>query len=522
MREPRLTYANIGVFAPRLFAGLAAERARLFPWLYAAARAGRVTGEHATARWFNVGTPAELERVDAELRGRAHLRILTMNIDRHRERRARVLQAMADRGGGVAVHFTAPERLRNRDAEYPYRFDSSFWYLTGFAEPDSALVLVAHGGQRQAILFCREKHEERELWDGFRYGPELAQAAFGFDAAHPIERMDEVVPDLLADSPALFYALGASPALEARVQGWLQKVRAQARTGRRAPASVHDLATVVDEMRLVKDASEVETMRRAARISAAAHARAMRACRVGMREFEIEAELLYEFRRQGAQSPAYPSIVAAGPNACVLHYPAGHAEVKDGDLVLIDAACEVDGYAADITRTFPANGRFTAEQRAVYDVVLAAQQAAHRTRRGPAGTSTRRTRRRRACSRRDSSTSACSPDRSTARWSRSRSASSSCTRPGTGSGWTCTTSATTASRPPRGKGEERPWRILVPGMVTTVEPGLYIRPAPNVDERFHHIGIRIEDDVVITADGCDVLSADAPKSPDDIEALMKR
>ena len=226
-----------------------------------------------------------------------------MNIDRHRERRARVLQAMADRGGGVAVHFTAPERLRNRDAEYPYRFDSSFWYLTGFAEPDSALVLVAHRGQRQAILFCREKHEERELWDGFRYGPELAQAAFGFDAAHPIERMDEVVPDLLADSPALFYALGASPALDARVQGWLQKVRAQARTGRRAPASVHDFATVVDEMRLVKDASEVETMRRAARISAAAHARAMRACRVGMREFEIEAELLHEFRRQGAQSP---------------------------------------------------------------------------------------------------------------------------------------------------------------------------------------------------------------------------
>ena len=444
-----------------------------------------------------------------------------MQIDRHRERRARVLQAMADRGGGVAVHYTAPERLRNRDAEYPYRFDSSFWYLTGFAEPDSALVLVAHRGQRQAILFCREKHEERELWDGFRYGPELAQTAFGFDAAHPVERMDEVVPDLLADCPALFYALGANPELETRVQGWLQKVRAQARTGRRAPASVHDLGTVVDEMRLVKDASEVETMRRAARISAAAHGRAMRACRVGMREFEIEAELLYEFRRQGAQSPAYPSIVAAGPNACVLHYPAGHAEVKDGDLVLIDAACEVDGYAADITRTFPANGRFTAEQRAVYDVVLAAQQAAigearpGRDFNAPHEAATRVLTQGLI----DLGLLAGSLDGALE--------SKACRqffmhRTGHWLGLDVHDVGDYREPAAAKEGEERPWRNLVPGMVTTVEPGLYIRPAPNVDERFHHIGIRVEDDVVITADGCDVLSADAPKSPDDIEALMKR
>ena len=212
-----------------------------------------------------------------------------MNIDRYRERRARVLQAMVDRGGGIAVHFTAPERMRNRDSDYPYRYDSTFWYLTGFAEPDSALVLLGHGHRREALLFCREKHEESEIWNGFRHGPELAQAAFGFDAAHPIERIDEIAPELMADCPALFHALAADPALDARIQRWLQKVRSQSRTGRRAPTAAHDLNAIVDEMRLVKDAVELETMRRASRISAGAHVRAMRACRVGIREYELEA-----------------------------------------------------------------------------------------------------------------------------------------------------------------------------------------------------------------------------------------
>ncbi len=274
-------------------------------------------------------------------------------------------------------------------------------------------------------------------------------------------------------------------------------------------------------MRLVKDAGEVETMRRAARISAAAHARAMRACRVGMREFEIEAELLYEFRRQGAQSPAYPSIVAAGPNACVLHYPAGHAEVKDGDLVLIDAACEVDGYAADITRTFPANGRFTAEQRAVYDVVLAAQQAAMGEARpgrdfnAPHEAATRvLTQGLIDLGLLAGSLDGALESKSFRQFFMHK----------TGHWLGLDVHDVGDYREPAAakEGEERAWRVLVPGMVTTVEPGLYIRPAPNVDERFHHIGIRIEDDVAITADGCDVLSADAPKSPDDIEALMKR
>jgi Xaa-Pro aminopeptidase len=444
-----------------------------------------------------------------------------MHIDRYRERRARVLQAMVDRGGGVAVHFTAPGRVRNRDAEYPYRYDSSFWYLTGFAEPDSALVLVAHGGRREALLFCREKHPERELWDGFRYGPELARPAFGVDAAHPIERLDDLLPEALADAPALFYALGSDAALDARVHGWLSKVRAQARAGRRAPAAAHDLAAIVDELRLVKDADEIATMRRAARISAAAHLRAMRACRPGVREYELEAELLHEFRRQGAQSPAYPSIVAAGSNACVLHYPAGHAEAKDGDLVLIDAACEVDGYAADVTRTFPANGRFSAEQRAVYDVVLAAQQAAiDAVRPGQPFDAPH-----------DAATRVLTQgliDIGLLGGTLDDALAANAVRQffmhRTGHWLGLDVHDVGDYREPGAEAEaggERRWRTLVPGMVTTVEPGLYIRPAPNVDERFHHIGIRIEDDVAVTADGHDVLSSDAPKRAGDIESAMR-
>ena len=444
-----------------------------------------------------------------------------MNIDRYRERRARVLQAMADRGGGVAVHFTAPERMRNRDSEYPYRYDSTFWYLTGFAEPDSALVLVALGKRREALLFCREKHEESEIWNGFRYGTELAQAAFGFDAAHPIERIDEIVPEVIADSPALFHSLATDPVLDARLQKWLQKVRAQSRTGRRAPSAAHDLATIVDEMRLVKDAVELDTMRRAARISASAHVRAMRACHVGMHEYELEAELLHEFRKQGAQSPAYTSIVAAGPNACVLHYAAGHSEAKDGDLVLIDAACEVNGYAADVTRTFPANGRFGTEQRAVYEVVFAAQQAAIEAVRPGNDFNAAH----------DAATRVLTQgliDLRLLEGSLDGALESKSFRQffmhKTGHWLGLDVHDVGDYREPTAtaEGAERPWRRLVPGMVTTVEPGLYIRPAPNVDERFHHIGVRIEDDVVVTSEGCEVLSIDAPKSVADIEAVMAR
>src|SRR4051812_23629110 len=294
------------------------------------------------------------------------------HLSHYAERRRRLCRQM---GTGIAIVPTAPERIRNRDSDYLYRFDSYFYYLTGFPEPDAVLVLIS-GAQPRAILFCRERNPERELWDGVRYGPEGAKEIFGLDEAYPISELDERLPKLLADQPALFYPVGADAGWDARMIGWLNRVRALARTGVAAPAAIQDVRVLVDEMRLVKDDAETAVMRRAASISSAAHERAMRVTRPGRWEYEIEAELLYEFRRSGAQFPAYWPIVAGGANACVLHYVANDAPLNDGDLLLIDAGGELDGYASDITRTFPVNGRFTAPQREVYEIVLAAQLAA--------------------------------------------------------------------------------------------------------------------------------------------------
>ena len=442
-----------------------------------------------------------------------------MNPDVFRSRRARVMDAMAARGGGVAVHFTAPERLRNRDSEFPYRFDSSFWYLTGFPEPGAALVLRATGARREALIFCRRRDAEREIWEGFRYGPEAAATAFGFDAGHPIETLDAAMPTLLADAPALFYALASGAEFDVRVERWLGDLRAKARSGTRAPAALLDLTEVVDELRLIKDEHELDTMRRAAQITTSAHERVMRACRPGLREYELEAELLHEFRRHGSPSPAYTSIVAAGANACVLHYPAGNAELRDGDLCLVDAGCEVSGYASDVTRTFPVNGRFGGEQRAVYEVVLAAQQAALAAVKPGAAF--------------DEPHAAAT-----------RVIAEGLIDLGVLTGTVDDAIASGAHRnffmhrtshwlgldvhdvgdcreqvaaPAEG---ERPWRRLAAGMTLTVEPGVYLRPAANVPARFHDIGVRIEDDVLVTATGHDVLSH-APKRIDDIEALMR-
>ena len=287
-------------------------------------------------------------------------------------RRLRLAQAMQ---AGVAVLPTAPERVRNRDTHYPFRFDSHFWYLTAFPEPEAVLVIVA-GESPRSILFCRERSAEREVWDGFRYGPEAARERFGFDATFPISALDAEMPKLLANQPALYYPLGADPAWDARALKWLNAVRENARTGIAAPERVHDVRALIDEMRLIKGADELAIMRSAATISAAAHRRAMLATRPGRMEHEVEAELLYEFRRRGAQFPAYWPIVAGGANACVLHYVFNDAELRDGELLLIDAGCELQGYASDITRTFPVNGRYSGAQRDVYELVLAAQQAA--------------------------------------------------------------------------------------------------------------------------------------------------
>ncbi|MEW6763407.1 MAG: aminopeptidase P N-terminal domain-containing protein [Pseudomonadota bacterium] len=435
------------------------------------------------------------------------------------ERRARLAARMEP--GAVAVLATAPESLRNGDSEYPYRHDSYFYYLSGFTEPESVLVLVAALGDApaRAILFCREKNVEREIWDGFRYGPEAARIAFGFDEAYPIDELDAQMAGLLANAPALYYALGHSAALDAQVSGWLKAVRAKSRTGIAAPSTTHHLLGILDEMRLLKDAGEQALMGRAARIAAGAHARAMRFTRPGVFEYEIEAELLHEFRRHGAQFPAYTPIVASGANACVLHYNANNRQCLDGELVLVDAGCELDGYASDITRTWPVNGRFSAPQRALYELVLQAQEAAF---------------------------AAIVPGRP---YSDVHTAAVNVLAGGmlelglidrTKYGTAEDAVLDKAHLPfyMHGTGHwlgmdvhdvgpyrdltlpDRPSRPLQPGMALTVEPGIYVRPGEGVPEEFWNIGIRIEDDVVVTDDGCRILSGDAPKRVADIETLM--
>ena len=281
-----------------------------------------------------------------------------------RQRRLSLLARMGE-GGGVAVIPTAPERIRNRDTTFPFRADSYFHYLTGFPEPEAVLVLVA-GDEPRSILFCRDKDIDKEIWDGFRHGPDGAREVFGFDAAHPIGELDIQLAELLADQPALWYSLGHDAAWDARISTALNAVRQQTRAGKRAPATLHDVRAVLDEMRLIKDNHEIDLMRRAARIAGAAHRRAMRFTAPGKFEYEVEAEFLHEFRRQGSQFPAYSPIVAGGPNACVLHYVGNDQALRNGDLLLIDAGCEYEHYAADVTRTFPVKGRFSAAQQALY------------------------------------------------------------------------------------------------------------------------------------------------------------
>lgn len=440
-----------------------------------------------------------------------------LDISPFQQRRARLLAHMRAEGGGIAILPTAPQAVRNRDAEYPYRHDSDFYYLSGFIEPEAWLVLVA-GADDRAVLFCRPRNAEHETWEGLRCGPQAAVERYGLDDAHSIEVLDEVLPELLLDQPAVYAPLDRGEGVDGALRRWLDIARGHTRGGRQAPARLQDLRPVLADMRLVKDPDEIAAMRRAARISAGAHARAMRAARPGMREYELEAELLYEFRRHGAQAPAYTSIVAAGANACVLHYQAGDAELRDGELVLIDAACEFDSYAADITRTFPVNGRYSGPQRALYDLTVAAQKAAVQATR---------------------------PGLS---WNDAHEAAVRVLAQGmidegllTGSldgvlesgAYTRFYMHRTGHwlgldvhdagdyREPGAPGEQRPWRMLRPGMVLTIEPGIYVRAADDVPARFWDIGIRTEDDALVTDAGCELLTRGVPVDAREIEALMR-
>ncbi|MGB5081751.1 MAG: aminopeptidase P N-terminal domain-containing protein [Burkholderiales bacterium] len=433
----------------------------------------------------------------------------TSNFSRCAERRRTLQQRMQS---GIAVIPTAPVHIRNRDSDYLYRFDSYFYYLTGFAEPESVLVLLA-GEESKSLLFCRQRSPERELWEGFRHGPDGAKEAFGFDQAFPIEALDETLPGLLANRATLYYAPGADAHWDARVMRWLNEVRSQARSGISVPAEIRDVRAILDEMRLIKDDGEIAVMRRAAAISAAAHERAMRATRPGRNEYEIEAELLYEFRRRGAQFPAYWPIVAGGAQTCILHYRENNARLADGDLLLIDAGCELDGYASDLTRTFPVGGKFSAAQRSIYELVLAAQSAAIAAVRagesweGPHNAAVK------VLARGFVDLGLC------------RGSPESVVESGDYKRFYMHRTGHWLGLDVHDAGEYKSggeWRRLEPGMTLTVEPGCYIRPADGVPEPFWNTGVRIEDDVLVTVAGCEVLTAAAPKSVREIEALVGR
>ncbi len=452
-------------------------------------------------------------------------------------RRAQLAQAIGR--NGIAILPTAPEQQRNRDSDFPFRHDSYFYYLCGFTEPQAWLVITGDG---RTTLFCQPKDVEREIWDGLRLGPDAAPAQLGVDAAFSVAELDAKLPELLDGRDAVWYPFATHKALETRVDGWLGGLRARVRYGTLCPQQQRDLCSVLDEKRLVKDAHEQAIMRRAGAISAGAHVRTMQRCRQmiqagrDVREYHLEAELLHEFRRHGSQFPAYGSIVAAGANACVLHYRAEAGPVANGELVLIDAACELDGYASDITRTFPANGTFTAPQRALYEIVLAAQEAAIAATQAGA----------RFTDPHDAAVKVLAQgmldvgllDKNkvgslqdvidkrayfpfymhrTGHWiGMDVHDCGAYTEPAE--------IGQVSERRDALTGEtikDRPARILRAGMALTLEPGIYVRPADGVPEPFHNIGIRIEDDAFVTATGCELITRDVPVAVAEIEALMR-
>ena len=460
-----------------------------------------------------------------------------MNQSIHAARRARVVTELGR--DGIAVIPTAPEQPRNRDSDFPYRHDSYFYYLTGFTEPNAWLVITGDG---KSTLFCAPKDLEREIWDGYRLGPDAAPAALGVDTAYSAGELDTQLPKLLENRDAVWYPFATHEGLESRVSGWLNQVRSRVRYGALCPEQQRDLCAILDEMRLFKDAHEQDIMRRAAQISARGHVRAMklaaRMLRDGkdVREYHLDAELLHEFRLGGSQFSAYSSIVAAGANACVLHYRSDAAPLRDGELVLIDAGCELDSYASDITRTFPANGKFSGPQRALYELVLASQEAAVAATRPGARFTDPHDATVKVLAQGMLDVGLLDKDKvgglddviekrayfqfymhRTGHWL-------GMDVHDCGSYVEPSQVGEVSERKDPLSGEvikNRPTRILRPGMVLTVEPGIYVRPAEGVPEQFNNIGIRIEDDAIVTEAGCELISRGVPVKPGEIEALMR-
>jgi len=426
------------------------------------------------------------------------------------KRRRELMDSMTP--GSIAILASAPVTVRNRDVEHPFRQDSDFYYLSGFDEEHSVLVLIPGREHGEYVLFCQEKIKEQEIWTGRRVGPEDAIDVLQCDDAFPITDIDDILPGLIEGKERIYANLGTSPEFDQKLMQWVNHIKAQVRSGATPPHEFCALDHLLHEQRLVKSADEIRVMRKAAQISAEAHTRAMQVVRPGMREYQLEAELMQIFMAAGSRWPAYPSIVGAGDNGCILHYTRNDDEIKDGDLVLIDAGCELDYYASDITRTFPANGRFSEPQRKLYQLVLDAQYAA---------------------------IEATKPGN---HWNQPHEAAvkvltEGLVQYGLLEGDVDELIESLAYRQfymhktghwlgmdVHDVGEYRvdgEWRELEPGHVLTIEPGLYIAPDDEtVDEQWRGIGIRIEDDVVVTEDGCDILTRDVVKEISDIEALM--
>ena len=426
-------------------------------------------------------------------------------------RRRKALMAQME-PNSIAVLPAAAVAIRNRDVEHVYRQDSDFQYISGFPEPEAVAVLIPGREHGEYVLFCRERNAERELWDGLRAGQEGAIRDYGADDAFPINDIDDILPGLIEGRDRVYSAMGSNPEFDRHLMEWINVIRSKAHLGAQPPNEFVALDHLLHDMRLYKSAAEVKVMREAAQISARAHVRAMQASRAGLHEFSLEAELDYEFRKGGAKMPAYGSIVASGRNTCILHYQENDAQLKDGDLVLIDAGCEIDCYASDITRTFPVSGRFSPEQKAIYELVLKAQQAAF---------------------------AAIAPGK---HWNQAHEATvqvitAGLVELGLLQGDVEQLIAEEAYKPfymhraghwlgmdVHDVGDYKvggEWRVLEAGMALTVEPGIYIAPDDrNVAKKWRGIGVRIEDDVVVTRQGCEILSTGVPKTVAEIEALM--
>ncbi|MCG8671386.1 MAG: Xaa-Pro aminopeptidase, partial [Pseudomonadales bacterium] len=426
------------------------------------------------------------------------------------QRRTELMGLMEE--DSIAILPAAPVRPRNRDVDYHYRQDSDFYYLTGFPEPEAVLALIPGREHGECVLFCRERDPAMEIWDGYRSGPEGAIKKFGVDDAFPISDLDEILPGLIEGRERVYYAMGSDAEFDRKVMDWVNSIRAKVRAGAHPPGEFISLDHLLHDMRLFKSKAEIRMMKRAAEISANAHVRAMEKCVPGMMEYQLEAEYMHEFAREGARFPAYPSIVGGGANGCILHYIENSDALNDGDLVLIDAGAEFDHYAADITRTFPVNGVFSEPQKQLYEVVLKSQLAAIKL---------------------------VKPGN---HWNQGHEAAvkvitQGLVKLGLLKGKVDELIKNEAYRKyymhrtghwlgmdVHDVGDYKvadEWRVLEEGMVLTVEPGIYVaKDDMEVDPKWRGIGIRIEDDVLVTAKGNSVLTKGVPKKVDEIEALM--